>query len=144
MTGTISEVKSNRRIHRCLRRTFSVVFFQTEKKLDPPPPPCVPLNGVHLNFSALPIATSNQKHKQKAVKLNYKPNTSPCRFGTKITALLLAPSQHAVAFSSLARILGKCSTIRSPSLNFFFKVVISSSAVISFFMPRSVHSGSGG
>ena len=46
-----------------------------------------------------------------------------------------------VAFSSLARILGKCSTIHSlPAL--FLKVEISSRTLISLFRPASVHSGS--
>ena len=53
-----------------------------------------------------------------------------------------------VAFSSLARIWGKCSTIHSPpalyffSFFFFFDVEISSRALIPLFMAGSVHSGS--
>ena len=48
-----------------------------------------------------------------------------------------------VAFSSLARISGECSTIHSqPALFlFFFEVEISSRKPISLFWPRSVHSG---
>ena len=47
-----------------------------------------------------------------------------------------------VAFTSLARILGKCSTIQSMPAPFFFEVEISSRTVIPLFMPGSVHSGS--
>ena len=49
-----------------------------------------------------------------------------------------------VAFSSLARIWGECSTIHSPSafFFFFFKVEISWRTLISLFGPGSVHSGS--
>ena len=49
-----------------------------------------------------------------------------------------------VAFSSLARILGECSTIHSQPalfLFFFFEVEISWRKPISLFWPRSVHSG---
>ena len=60
-----------------------------------------------------------------------------------------------VAFSSLARISGECSTIHflpalflSPCLRlfffFFFDVQISSRTLIPLFMPGSVHSGSAG
>ena len=52
-----------------------------------------------------------------------------------------------VAFSSLARILGECSTIHSQPALFssssFFKVEVSSRTLIPLFRPRSVHSGSG-
>ena len=47
-----------------------------------------------------------------------------------------------VAFSSLARILGKCLTIPCLRFFFFFKVAVSSRRLIPFFMPGSVHSGS--
>ena len=48
-----------------------------------------------------------------------------------------------MAFSSLARILGECSTIHSlPALFFFFLVEISSRILIPLFMPESVQSGS--
>ena len=50
-----------------------------------------------------------------------------------------------VAFSSLARILGECSTIHSPLALFFFsffKLDFSSCTLIPLFMPGSVHSGS--
>ena len=47
-----------------------------------------------------------------------------------------------VAFSSLAKILGECSTTESPSaLFFFFEVEISSRTLVILFMPGSVHSG---
>ena len=46
-----------------------------------------------------------------------------------------------VAFTSLARILGECSTIHSP-LALFFKVDISPCTLILLFTPGSVHSGS--
>ena len=56
-----------------------------------------------------------------------------------------------VAFSSLARNLGECSTIHSPPAFFFFfrgeglvvvvEVDISSRTLIAFFMPGAVHSG---
>ena len=46
-----------------------------------------------------------------------------------------------LAFSSLARILGKCSAIHSPPA-VFFKVEISSHTLIPLFRPGSVHSGS--
>ena len=49
-----------------------------------------------------------------------------------------------LAFSSLARILGECSTIQSPPafFKFFFKVEISSHTLSPLFRPESVHSGS--
>ena len=46
-----------------------------------------------------------------------------------------------VAFSSLARILGECSTTHLPPA-LFFEVEISSHTLISLFRPGSVHSGS--
>ena len=53
-----------------------------------------------------------------------------------------------VAFSSLTRILGECSTIYSPPALFFFQegeegdvVEMSSFKLISFFPSGSVHSG---
>ena len=52
----------------------------------------------------------------------------------------------ALAFSSLARILGECWTVISlPALFlifFFYKVDISSRTLIPLIMPKSVHSGS--
>ena len=47
-----------------------------------------------------------------------------------------------VAFSSCARILGKCSTIHSPPALFFFFLVDISSRTLIPHMPGSVHSGS--
>ena len=47
-----------------------------------------------------------------------------------------------VAFSSLARIWGKCLTIHSLPVFFCFEVEISLHPLIPFFMPGSVHSGS--
>ena len=48
-----------------------------------------------------------------------------------------------VTFSSLARILGECSTIHSPfMLFFFFLVEISSRTLNALFRPGSVNSGS--
>ena len=48
------------------------------------------------------------------------------------------------AFSSLARILGECSTSHSPPALFvlFFEVEISSRILIPLYKPGSVHSGS--
>ena len=42
-----------------------------------------------------------------------------------------------VAFSSLARSFGECSTIHSPPALFLFEVEISSRALILYFMPGS-------
>ena len=49
-----------------------------------------------------------------------------------------------LAFSSLARMLGECSTIHPPPVFFLFlcEVVISSRTLIPLFRPGSVHSGS--
>ena len=49
-----------------------------------------------------------------------------------------------VASSSLAKILGECSTIHSPPalFFFFFRVEISSRTLIPLFSPGSVHRGS--
>ena len=66
-----------------------------------------------------------------------------------VSLIVWAKSQVVVvAFSSLARILGECSTIYSPSALFFLfvclfvRVEISSRTWIPLFMPGSVHSGS--
>ena len=55
----------------------------------------------------------------------------------------LYPCVVVVAFSSLPRILGECSTIHSPFAFFLsFQVEISSRALNPLFRPRSVHNGS--
>ena len=57
---------------------------------------------------------------------------------------LVSNGAGGVAFSTLARICGECSTIHSPPALFFFsfKVEISSRTLILLFRPGSVHSGS--
>ena len=62
------------------------------------------------------------------------------------TTAILDHAMVVVAFSSLARILGECSTfflrLGFFLLFFFFKVEISSHTLIPLFRPGSVHSGS--
>ena len=74
--------------------------------------------------------------------------TSQVIFGVREVAAIFDPQANSwlvgVAFSSLARIWGECSTSHSPPNPFFFEVAISSRTLIPLFMPGLVPSGSAG
>ena len=65
-------------------------------------------------------------------------------YGCDVSSTLKNIVLEVVAFSSLARILGECLTIHTPSVLFFvvvfFTVEISSCTLIPLFRPGSVHS----
>ena len=75
----------------------------------------------------------------------YRPNKTANAWNVS-TDYSPSPQKHnsmvVVALSSLARILGECSTFHSLPALTFFKVEISSRTLIPLFMPGSVNSGS--